>query len=326
MLRRNLACLATFLFVASAFAQGNSADLDQHVSGDPEVEDVLGSSSASGNSPYIIDGESASNIENSKPKGEDYIFNHGVKEVSGDISPKKQFEDFGYTVPGTFEKQESYIDLDKKKMSRGFSKNSTGGINISFIKNSFDYQSQNDIINQTIGSGYKSVKGGSLLVRHDSYIFKTDFLNGYWALGAGIGYNSGRGVFVDGTRSDTTINLWEAPIDLGLGIEIPLYSWFKISGTGGASALGLLQNRSDFQRGEKGKRKIQYSPGYFANAQFKISLTGFSEETAYDLFASSEITNLFLNLEVRHQNYENFKDDIKISGTSFGIGFTFEYL
>lgn len=46
----------------------------------------------------------------------------------------------------------------------------------------------------------------------------------------------------------------------------------------------------------------------------------------YDLFTSSRITNLYLNLEARQQSYESFQDEISISGTSFGIGFTFEYL
>jgi hypothetical protein len=33
-----------------------------------------------------------------------------------------------------------------------------------------------------------------------------------------------------------------------------------------------------------------------------------------------------MNLEARYQSYQNFQDEIKISGTSLGIGFTFEYL
>lgn len=323
MLGRNLAFLITLALLSAPL---HATDLRQNVSEDGNVEDVLGSSTASGNSPFLVEGESSDNVEKSKAQGEDYIFNHGVKEVSDKVTPKKKYEDFGYTLPGTYEKQENYIELDKLKMAKDFRKASTGGLNISFIKNNFNYQSPNDIINQTVGTGYKSIKGGSIFVRHDTYIFKTAALNGHWSFGAGVGYNSGRGLFVNGTRSDTKISLWEVPIDAGLGLEIPVYTWFKIAGTGGPSALGLMQNRSDIQRGEKGKRKIQYSPGYFANAQVKINLSGFNEETAYDLFTSSQITNLFLNLEVRHQNYANFQDDIKISGTSFGVGFTFEYL
>ena len=321
MFGRNLVLFTAVLFASLSI---NAADLDHAISGDNEVEDTLSNSDVSGNSPYLVEGEKIESVENSRPKGEDAIFNPSTKEVSG--KSDKKYQDFGYTMPGTFEKQENYIDVDKLKMAKDFRKASTGGINISFIKNDFDYNSKGDIINRTVSSGAKSVKGGALYIRNDSYLFKTDFISAHWSGGAGVGFNSGRGFFIDGTRSDTVFKLWEFPVDLGVGLEIPVYSWFKISGTGGASALVLLQNRSDLQRGENGKRKFQYSPGYFANAQFKINLSGFSEEAAYDLFTSSEITNLFLNLEIRHQNYEGFKDDIQISGTSFGVGFTFEYL
>lgn len=88
----------------------------------------------------------------------------------------------------------------------------------------------------------------------------------------------------------------------------------------------LYQNRNDFQQGEKGRNKTQISHGQFANAQFKINLSGFNSDTAYDLFTSSQITNLYLNIEARYQSYRNFQDEIKISGTSLGLGFTFEYL
>lgn len=322
---RNLTFFAILVLFSIDVTASSREDLGHSVGSDV-VEDVLGQSTQPGHSPYIVDGEPSSNVENSKVKGEDFIFNHGVKEVSGNISEKKKLQDFGYTAPGTFENQENYIEVDRKKLAKDFRKASESGLNITFIKNDFDYQSNNDVINRTIGSGSKSVKGGSLYFRHDNYMFKTNFLNAHWAIGGGLGFNSGKGIFIDGTRSDTIFKLWELPVDLGLGLEIPIGHWFKISGTGGPSVLGLIQNRSDFQRGEKGKRKIQYSPGYFANAQFKVNLAGFSDKTAYELFSESEITNLFLNLEIRHQNYENFQDEITVSGTSFGVGFTFEYL
>lgn len=322
MLGRNLAFFMSLTILSfNAFA-----DLGHSVSGDDEVENSLEKTDIKGDSPYVLGGDSGGNVETAKGGGTDYMFNHGVKEVSDMKTSKSQYEDIGYTAPGTFDKQENYIDIDKKHLAKDFRKLSAGAMNITFIKNDFDYQSKNDIINRTVGMGYKHIKGGALYFRHDDYIVRRDLINAYWSLGAGVGYNSGKGIFVDGTRSDATFNLWEVPVDLGVGMEVPLYSWFKIAGTGGPSVLGLMQNRSDFQRGEDGKRKFQVSPGYFMNGQMKINLSGFSENMAYDLFTSSEITNLFLNLEVRHQSYSNFQDDIKISGTSFGVGFTFEYL
>ena len=323
MLRRTL---AVFISLTILSFSSVAEDLDHTVSGDTDLENSLENSKVVGESPYVLGAGSSENVETSVPYGEDYIFNHGVKEVDDKITPKKKYEDFGYTLPGAFEKQENYTDLDKTAMARDFREVSTGAINITFIKNDFEYQSTNDIINKTIGSGDKSVKGGALLFRHDAYFLRKNVLNAYWAVGAGVSFSSGRGIFVSGKRSDTTFKLWEVPIDVGAGVEVPIYKWFKVAGTGGASVLGLVQNRSDFQRGEAGKRKVQVSPGFFLNGQMRINLTGFNDDTAYELFTSSQITNLSLNLEARMHSYKNFQDKISITGSSFGIGFTFEYL
>lgn len=307
--------------------QAKATDLEQTVSGS-DVEDSLETSKVTGSSPYVIQ-NAEGEIDQQKIKVNaqpDFLFNENHEEVSLKENTKNKLEDVGYTVPGSFESQENYLEVDKKAMVTDFRKHSSGGTNITFIKNDFNYESANDVINKTISEGYKHVKGGALYIRSDQYFYRTDFLNTFWSLGGGVGFNSGRGVFVTGERSDTTFRLWEIPVDLGIGLEIPIYQWFKVSGAVGPSATALYQNRNDFQAGEKGRNKIQASYGQFANAQLKINLTGFNTEAAYNLFTESKITNLYMNFEARYQNYRNFQDDIKISGTSFGIGFTFEYL
>lgn len=304
-------------------------DSRQTVSGDSDLRDELGQESSVGSTdnPYLSDGVLLENVENSKAVGADFIFDHGGKVISTEEeSVRTRYQDTGYTAPGTFDGQENYLEIDKTRIAKDLIKNSSGGINLSFYKNSFDYQSTNNIINRTIGEGSKSIKGGALLLRHDSYFLRSEFLNAHWSLGGGVGYNSGKGIFIDGNRSDATFNLWEIPLDLGVGLELPFSRWFKISATGGPSVLTLMQNRSDFGKGEKGKRKYQFSPGYFTNAQFKINLSNFNDNTAYEMFTTSEISNLSLNFEIRYEVYEKFKDPIKVSGASVGIGFTFEYL
>ena len=323
MLRRNL---AFFISLTTLSFSAIAVDLDHSVAGDTDVENSLENTKVIGDSPYVFGTGSNENVESSKSYGEDYIFNHGVKEVDDKTTPKKKYEDFGYTLPGSFENREDYIDLDKTAMASDFRKVSTGAINITFIKNDFVYESKNDIINQTIGSGEKSLKGGALLFRHDDYFLRRNLLNAYWSVGGGFSFSTGRGIFVNGQRSDARFNFWEIPIDVGLGLDLPISSWFKLAGTAGPSVMGLIQNRSDFERGETGKTKYQVSPGYFVNGQVKINLTGFNDKHAYELFTSSHITNLYLNLEGRMHSYTNFQDKITISGTSFGIGFTFEYL
>lgn len=322
---RNIFLISFIILTANSFA----TDLEQVVSG-AEVEDVLGTMRSTGSSPYIIE-DSKDSIVEKEPVKEgvhpDFNFNNNLKEVSIKNDPRTKYEDVGYTSPGTFEKSENYLENDKTEMAKDFRKYSSGGINITFIKDDFSYESHNDIINRTISEGYKHVKGGTLHLRSDQYFYRTDFFNTFWSLGAGVGYNSGRGIFLtNGQRSDTTFKLWEVPVDLGIGLEIPLSQWFKVSGAVGPSVMALFQNRNDLERGEDGKNKMQISYGQFANAQLKVNLSGFNSERAYDLFTESRITNLFLNLEARYENYQNFQDDIKISGTSFGIGFTFEYL
>lgn len=301
-----------------------ATDLDHPVSGST-VPDEISKIESSANSPYIINGESEDFVSNAKGKTPDFNFSP-QPEINPTIDPRKEFSETGYTLPGTFEKLESYTELDKAAMARGYRKLSDGGLNLTFIKNDYDYVSTNNIIDRTVSTGADSMKGGSLFIRNDDYYFRSTLLNLHWSVGAGLGYNSGKAFFVDGSRSDTTFNLWEIPIDAGAGLELPIFSVITLAATGGPSVMGLIQNRTDFQRGDEGKRKMQYSYGYFASAQIKINMSTFSDQTAYELFTESKITNLFLNLEARHQNYSNFQDPIEISGTSFGVGFTFEYL
>lgn len=299
-------------------------DFGHHVVGDEDLSDGLLNSKNPGMNPFIP-GESEDYYSTAQ-KTDDPIFNPKIEKIGAKKELRHELKDSGYTVPGTYENAQSFLEFDKKNLTKDYRKASSGAINLSYIHNGYNYDSTNNIIDTTISSGPKSVKGGSLLVRNDSYLYRSDFANLHWSLGVGLGYNSGQGIFVTGERSDTKFSLWEVPVDLGIGAEINLGSWAKIAGTGGPSVMGLLQDRSDFERGEKGKRKIQYSPGYFTSAQLKINLSSLSPKSAHEIFTESEITNLLLNIEVRHQNYSSFQDEITLNGTSFGLGFTFEYL
>jgi hypothetical protein len=319
--------LMLFLIVIT-FEQAFCADLEQVVSG-AEVENSLETMKTEGSSPYLGQENISDQNEMSKVNASvdsNYLFNENIKPVSVKDDPRKKYEDVGYTLPGSYDKSENYLENDKLEMVKDLRKQSSSSMNIAFIKDGFSYQSTNNIINKTIGDGYKHVKGGTIHLRSDQYFIRTALLNTFWCVGAGVGFNTGRGLFINGERSTTTFKLWEAPLDLGIGLEVPVTSLFKISGAAGPSIMGLMQNRNDIGTGEKGRNKIQASYGQFANAQFKFNLSALSTETAYELFTSSKITNLFFNLEARYHSYKNFLDPVVISGTSFGIGFTFEYL
>jgi hypothetical protein len=319
-------------FLTLIFLSINNAhsveDLDQVIAGG-EIEDALSKVEPSkGTEPYIIN-SGTGDVESVKIKKDDdsdYVFKKRNSDLTVKNDEKKKLEDVGYVPVGTFEKSENYIELDKAQMATEFRNKSSSAFSISFIKNNYNYTSRNDVINRTIGEGYRHIKGGTLHLRSDQYFLRKDFVNLFWMGGAGVGFNSGRAIFVSGERSETTFRLWEIPVDIGLGLEIPLYHWFKVVGAVGPTGMVLYQNRNDYQRGESGKNKIQVSYGQFASAQFKINLSGMSKNLSYDLFSESKITNLLMNLEMRYHNYQNFQDEIKVSGTSVGLGFTFEYL
>ncbi|MGZ3806936.1 MAG: hypothetical protein ACXVCE_02525, partial [Bacteriovorax sp.] len=158
-----------------------ATDLSQVVSGG-EVEDSLGNVNVKGPSPYIIHSSDEGAVESQAIKKNaepDFVFSTSKEDITVKNESKKKLEDFGYTPPGTFEKKENYIELDKKELASDYRKHSAGGINLTFIKNDYSYESENDVINKTISEGYKHVKGGALYIRSDQYFFRRDFVNSY---------------------------------------------------------------------------------------------------------------------------------------------------
>ncbi len=279
-------------------------------------------------SPYVYKNNlNNSEIDNLETKLKENPFvTDSVKEQNLTTDERSELRGFGVVEPGKLANTENYLEINPKEYSRKFIKASTSLIELNYFKDNFDYTSNNDVINRTVGDGYKHVKGGFLSIHRNSYIFKTMFLNGFWSSGLSVGYSSGKGIFVDGSRSDATMTLWQFPLDFGIGIEIPLYYWFKVSIAAGPSGMVLNQNRSDFSSDEKGKSKTQFGYGPYGLAAFKINLSGMFSSFAYDWFTSSQITNLLLNVEMRYHKYSKFLDPIDISGTSIGAGVTFEFL
>ena len=195
-----------------------------------------------------------------------------------------------------------------------------------YYKNTFDYKSPNDVINRTIGNGFQHGRFGPLTIKNDRYVFRTAFLNGFYALGAGVSFSRGKGLFIDGSQSSTTFKFWEIPLDAGLGVELPFGPWISLRAIGGGTIVGLYQSRDDYASDEKGKKRVQYGYGPFAEGNVRFNLSRLFPETAFEYFSQSEMTNISINASMRYQNYSRFKDDITISGTSFGLGFGFEFL
>ncbi|RPJ79491.1 MAG: hypothetical protein EHM20_01280, partial [Alphaproteobacteria bacterium] len=105
----------SFLFLAISSWTYATDDVGQVVSGS-EVEDVLGAIKETGSSPYIVKDSKVDELENYKLDSDaqpDFIFGKKTDEVSVKDDPRKKYEDVGYTLPGTFEKNENYLEHDK---------------------------------------------------------------------------------------------------------------------------------------------------------------------------------------------------------------------
>lgn len=322
---RNTSFFFIFFFFLSFL---HAEDIGQTVQGASLPKSELDSLSIE-DSPYIN-----SNTESiiTTTESEDAPFLTGSSNTKNSNQVEKlnvnsAYKDIGYTVPGTFEKENNYLEIDKANYTKEMRLHSKSSLGLSYIRDGYTYTSPNDVIERTIARGYKHVQSGFLLFRYENYINKNEFLDFHWSLGSGLSYNYGRGIFAsDGERSETGFQFWEVPMDFGLGANLSFGRFLKISATAGPSVIGLVQNRSDFAKNEKGKNKVQFGFGQFASLQFKMNLHSFSPESSYERFVTDEITASYFYLEGRYHNYSKFLDSIEISGASVGAGFSFEFL
>jgi len=240
--------------------------------------------------------------------------------------PEENPLDPGQGILGTDENLESVRTYSKDEVLRSVTNRSESIFSVSYIKDNYDYSDRSNIFTKTYENSTGSVKAGMLLVSIEKYIFKKG-IEGTWGFGGGFGFNSGKGQFIDGSSSEAEFKLYTIPLDLVFGAYIPLGNFAKLALRGGPSAMGLYQNRNDFENKAKGKEKRQIGFGYFGEAKFQLSLTNIFRSAAFHLYSDYQISQAFFDIKIRLQDYGNFQDeDLAISGQSIGIGFTFEYL
>lgn len=241
--------------------------------------------------------------------------------VSGSESPTQ----FNSGAPFSGLKTNKYITYTNEEILKGISKKSKSTFSFEFFQNNFDYADSRGVYERTFGSD-SGAKGGSLHMSRDQYLYK-GFINLGYGGGLGLGYSTGKGIFADdGTVSNTRFNLYSLPVDLRLLIELPIGEVLKLSLAGGPSVMGLIQNRSDRDDGDKGKEKKQIGFGYSAEGKIKLNLGHLFTDTGFEFYRSHEVSFMSLDLAIRSQSYSGFGDDIEISGMSYGLGFTFEFL
>jgi len=200
----------------------------------------------------------------------------------------------------------------------------SNSFSFSFYKDNYSYTDPNLMFERTYRDGADSNFPFLLLFQ-----FAYPLLNSWIDFGVeanfGFGYNSGHGTFSDdGSESETRMNLWTLPVEVGFILEIDL-KYLIFSASAGPSLVGMIQNRSDFDPEDDGKNIRQFGYGYYATGRIKLNLNRIFTKNAFKLFSSYKATRLTLNLEVRHVDYSHFKDDISISGNSYGIGFSFDF-
>lgn len=221
---------------------------------------------------------------------------------------------------------EKYLEFDSNDLLKEASGKGKSSFGFSFLKDTFDYQDNRNSFDAVYKEPSGTSQGGFLMVTSERY-FSRRYIDLFATFSGGVGLSYGQGVFVNGDLADSNFRLWKIPLDAGLGIGIPLGPWFSVVGSAGPSVLGLIQNRSDQARGSEKKERRQLSFGYYTQATFRWNLSPLFKDASLNMLREQKVSNFYLNIYARQNNYENFKqEDLIISGQSLGLGFSFDFL
>ncbi len=230
-------------------------------------------------------------------------------------------------VLGANEDSAEYAEISTRKILREFKNKGKQDFSFLFYRDDYVYDNgKNNFETIFRDNGSKPRHGLILRLLGNYYLYRSLPVDVATGFNLGVGYNSGKAVFVSGAKAqDVQMTLWTVPLDFAMTLEIPLY-FLKVGIAGGPSAMGLVQERNDFDYGQKRRRVIQAGIGHFLAARVKISLNEIFPSSGFELLKLNNVTNLYLIAEGRQQSYSKFKSpEVKISGTSFGLGFSFEY-
>ena len=234
-------------------------------------------------------------------------------------------------LPRQLGTNDNYLEHDNKEIISSIRKRGTSALQLSYLRDNYTYRDNSS----TFAKTYDSSEGdryGFLLVGGDRYFNKGSFHVG-WGFQTGFGLSQGKGIFNapgdpnDGQYSDANFTLWTIPVDLLANLQIPLGRVIHLQVNGGPSGVILIQTRSDREQKDRDKSRRQFGYGYTLGGKIKFNLSQISKSIGFNMYKNYNISNFYINLEGRTHSYSGFKEDgIEISGTSVGIGFTFEYL
>ncbi len=227
---------------------------------------------------------------------------------------------------GKYGNSKNYIEYNTGKLIRKNRKLGRKDISFDFIYDSYDYKNSDDAFDVTY-RGKEADFSGMLLFTGHSFFYRGAIDLGH-GVGFGVGYNGGKGRFVsDLAVSEAQFYFWTLPVDYSLIAQFHLGTRLSFSFAGGPSVIGAIQYRNDFPQGHKRKITRQFSPGAFAMAKLKISLTEFFPKASRTLLQGESVTKYYLSFLARAHSYSLFRtEDVSITGVSFGIGLNFEYI
>lgn len=250
-----------------------------------------------------------------------------VDQYTKKLTWKEKILGSGVSAPFQYENEENQLVTKNSTIYNEIYDKGSRAFGFAYVQDGYSVKDSNGVFQRTYERSTGSVRGGTLHFEFDESLYK-GLVDLNYGLGIGVGFSQGKGSFKSnqGQESDTTFSLYTIPLDFRLSFDILENKFFKVAIAGGPSVMGLYQSRDDLDADEDGKRVRQYSFGYFGQAKLKISMASFNKNIIISNFLSQNVTNMYLNLIARMQNYEKFQDNLSITGSSFGIGFSFEYL
>lgn len=283
------------------------------------------------NSPFLYDKEidkEYSSSESTKQTDSPFVGQDKKIETTNldeGVSKEEELRDKGQRPLGAYESRPTLLETSYDEQFRKFHQAGKTAFNLNYYVDSYQYAGKENVFTNTFENSSKSFQFGYLVLGMDRF-FHRGAVDWSWGINAGISFKRGHGIFVDGTESDMYFTLWAVPIDFQLGMGLPLGRYFRLTTSLGPSVMGLLQTRSDKKSAEKYKRRRQVSYGYFGSASLKFAVSELFRSGTYKMFSQYDVTKYFINFDLRYHNYQNFQDEIGVSGLSFGGGFTFEYM
>jgi len=328
MLSNGLKILISISFLSfNVFAEDFGIAMPDQIKGEESEYNKEAENLDKDTSNLIMDAGEEYDFSNIKSDEVNFSLPSSGEERVKKLSEKEKILSTGNEVPFQFENRENIISSKNADIYREVYNKGASGFGFTYIKDEYDVKDGSDLYRRSFEEATGSKKAGSLHFTFDRYLSR-GVISTLWGFGAGVGYAQGKGLFKTsvGQESSAKFQLYTVPLDLRLGFELEPTRFFKIGLSAGPSVMGLLQSRSDKDSGEEGKHRRQVSYGYYGNGKLQVSLNSMFDDLSFKTFSQGNVTNMFLNIEARVQSFENFQDDISITGTSLGVGFSFEYL